>query len=88
MRIVDLYRTNLDVGYINEPEDSDYRKIASWRLAYSYIDVSDDELLQEWCAKYDGWEYLYKAIAKKNLSESGTVKTQGNSADYIIYAHY
>lgn len=65
VRIVDLYRTNLDVGYINEPEDSDYRKSTSWRLAYSYIDVSDDELLQEWCAKYDGWEYLCKAIAKK-----------------------
>lgn len=36
VRIVDLYRTNLDVGYINEPEDSDYRKIASWRLAYCF----------------------------------------------------
>ena len=49
-RIVDLYYMNLDVGYIDQPEDSDYRKIASWRLAHMYTNESDEELL-EWSEK-------------------------------------
>jgi len=64
-KVANLYRTNLDVGYIKEAEESDYRKLASWRLAYMYVDVSDEEILEEWCEKYEGWETLCKAIEKK-----------------------
>lgn len=59
-----LFRTNLDVGYINEPEDSDYRKTVSWRLATAYTDETDEELL-EWSNKYPGWEYLCSAMEKE-----------------------
>lgn len=63
VRVTALARSNLDVGYINEPEDSDYRKIASFRLSITYYGLSDEELLQEY-EKYDEWEYVRKAMEK------------------------
>lgn len=65
VKTASLYRTNLDVGYIREPEESDYRKLASWRLAYIYVDAPDEEILEEWCKNYEGWEILCRAIEKE-----------------------
>ena len=56
-----LWQTNLDVGYINEPEDSNYRKIASLRLALRHLDASDEELLG-WFDGYNGWKDLQRTI--------------------------
>lgn len=56
-----LNQTHLDMGLINEPEDSDYRRIASWRLVFAYMNESDEELI-EWSEHDSGWEMLHKAM--------------------------
>lgn len=56
-----LYLANLDVGYISESEDSNYRKIASWRLTHRYMTESDEKLL-DWWEHDGGWKRFYKAM--------------------------
>ena len=61
--IADLWLLNLDVGRIDRPEDSSYRRIASFRLAVlPYSEVTDEELLL-WSETDRGLEILRKAMA-------------------------
>ncbi len=60
-KTVDLYDLHLDVGYIDQPEDSDYRRLASWTFAYAYSDISEEEILSDRHKNRD-WEFLQETI--------------------------
>lgn len=65
-QIVDLHDLHLDVGNIDQPEDSDYRRLASWKFVYAYANESDEVILS-YERKNREWDYLQKTIDQGGL---------------------
>ena len=63
--VLSLSKSKLHIGRIDEPEDSDYRKIAPWRLTYpDDSDVTDAELIET--GKRNGWKWFRECKEKGN----------------------